>query len=112
MTRHLLCPCGEGIMLEIELFMPASFTNSFVNSKLIKLGRDPEIGERLNFLAPTDIVLSTMGDEGAYLVLDTAKSSVFRTMCLTERFVWIYAIMSPHHPESAICSRKNIDASP
>ncbi|GAB7351189.1 hypothetical protein MBLNU459_g1633t1 [Dothideomycetes sp. NU459] len=76
LMRHLPCPCEEGIMLDIDLFIPASFANSFVNRKLIGLGRDPEIAERMDFLAPTDIALSIMGDEGAYLVLDTAKNTL------------------------------------
>lgn len=75
LMRHLPCPCSEGIMLEVDLFVPESFANSFVDSKLIEFGRDPEIAERTFFLKPTDIALTIMGDEGAYLVLDTAKSS-------------------------------------
>lgn len=84
LMRHLPCPCEEGIMLELQLFIPASFANSFVNSKLIKLGRDPETAERLKFLAPTDVALSIMGDEQAYLVLDTAKRNALRTIRFIE----------------------------
>lgn len=62
-------------MFEYEMFMPNSFANSFVNSKLIELGRDPEMLERLDFLAPSHIGLSMMGDEGVWLVLDTARSN-------------------------------------
>lgn len=76
LMRHLPCPCSEGIMLEYDLFVPQSFANSFVDSKLIELGRDPEIAERTNYLKPTDIALTIMGDEGAYIVLDTAKSNL------------------------------------
>lgn len=74
LMRRLPCPCAEGIMLEHELFLPRSHANSFVDNNLIKLGRDPELGENLWFLAPAHIALSVMGDEGRYLVLDTAKS--------------------------------------
>lgn len=75
LMRRLPCPCAEGVMLGYQMFIPGSFANSFVNSKLIELGRDPEIAERLDFLAPAHIALSIMDDEGACLVLDTAKSS-------------------------------------
>jgi hypothetical protein len=74
LMRHLPCPFAEGVMLEHELFLPRSHANSFVDNKLIKLGRDPELGENLWFLAPAHIALFIMGDEGRYLVLDTAKS--------------------------------------
>lgn len=84
LTCHLPCPCDEGIMLETELFIPASFANSFVNSKLVRLGRDPEIGERLKFPAPTDLALSILGDEGANVVLDTAESGALGTICFIE----------------------------
>lgn len=73
--RRLPCPRAEGVMLGYQMFIPGSFANSFVNNKLIELGRDPEIAERLDFLAPEHIALSIMDDEGVYLVLDTARSS-------------------------------------
>ena len=75
LMQRLPCPSAEGTMLEYEMFMPNSFANSFVNSKLIELGRDPEMLERLDFLAPSHIGLSMMGDEGVWLVLDTARSN-------------------------------------
>lgn len=64
-------------MLEHDIFTPGSFANSFVNDRFIKLGRDPEIGERDNFLESTDVALSIMGDEGRFIVLDTEKSESF-----------------------------------
>ncbi|THY64583.1 hypothetical protein D6C97_02663 [Aureobasidium pullulans] len=76
LMQHLSCPCDEGIMLEHDIFIPGSFANSFVNDKLIKLGRDPEIGEREDFLKSTDVALSIMGDEGSFIVLDTEKNTI------------------------------------
>lgn len=72
--QHIPCPCGEGIMLEHELLIPGSHANSFVDEKLVEIWRDPEVGENKWFLKNTDVALSIMGDEGRYLVLDTAKS--------------------------------------
>lgn len=77
LMQHLPCPCDEGIMLEHDIFIPGSFANSFVNDRFVKLGRDPEIGEREDFLKSTDIALSIMGDEGSFIVLDTEKSESF-----------------------------------
>lgn len=74
LMQRLPCPSAEGTMLEHQMFIPNSFANSFVNTQLIELGRDPETGERSDFLAPSHIALSIMGDEGQCLVLDTAKS--------------------------------------
>ncbi|KEQ87306.1 hypothetical protein M438DRAFT_166593 [Aureobasidium pullulans EXF-150] len=76
LMQHLPCPRDEGIMLEHDIFIPGSFANSFVNDRFIKLGRDPEIGERDNFLKSTDIALSIMGDEGSFIVLDTEKNTI------------------------------------
>ncbi|THX32090.1 hypothetical protein D6D10_08219 [Aureobasidium pullulans] len=76
LMQHLPCPCDEGIILEHDIFIPGSFANSFVNDKLIKLGRDPEIGEREDFLKSTDVALSIMGDEGSFIVLDTEKNTI------------------------------------
>ncbi|THW92277.1 hypothetical protein D6D18_06366 [Aureobasidium pullulans] len=76
LMQHLPCPCDEGIMLEHDIFIPGSFANSFVNDRFIKLGRDPEIGEREDFLESTDIALSIMGDEGSFIVLDTEKNTI------------------------------------
>lgn len=61
-------------MLEHELLIPNSHANSFVDARLVELGRDPEVGEDKWVLKETDVALSIMGDEGTYLVLDTAKS--------------------------------------
>lgn len=80
LMRHIPCPCGEGIMFEHELLIPMSHANSFVDEKLIECCRDPEVGENKWFLKNTDVALSVMGDEGRYLVLDTAKSDSF--LCL------------------------------
>jgi hypothetical protein len=77
LMRRLPCPREEGVMLGYQMFIPGSFANSFVNNKLIELGRDPEIAERLDFLAPAHIALSIMDDEGACLVLDSARSSAY-----------------------------------
>ncbi|THX49253.1 hypothetical protein D6D11_05742 [Aureobasidium pullulans] len=76
LMQHLPCPCDEGIMLEHDIFIPGSFANSFVNDRFVKLGRDPEIGEREDFLKSTDIALSIMGDEGSFIVLDTEKNTI------------------------------------
>lgn len=74
LMRHIPCPVSEGIMLEHELLVPQSHANSFVDGKLIEVGRDPEVGEDKWFLKGTDVALSVMGDQGRYLVLDTDKS--------------------------------------
>ena len=83
LMRRLPCPSAEGTMTEYEMFILNSFANSFVNSKLIELGRDPEYFERLDFLAPSHIAMSIMGDEGVWLVLDTARSSAYFVVGLT-----------------------------
>jgi hypothetical protein len=88
LMQHLPCPRTEGVMLGYQMFIPGSFANSFVNSKLIKLGRDPEIAERLDFLAPAHIALSIMDDEGAYLVLDTVKSSAHPIAGFVDLLLW------------------------
>lgn len=77
LMRHLPCPQYEGIMLGFELFVPDSYANSFINTRLVRAGRDPEYGTRLDYLKPTDIALTIMGDEGSFLVLDTSKSNIF-----------------------------------
>jgi len=87
LMRRLPCPSAECTMLEYEMFMPNSFANSFVNSKLIELGRDPEMLERLDFLAPSHIGLSIMGDEGVWLVLDTARSNAQLSLDYTRLLV-------------------------
>ncbi|KAK6001129.1 hypothetical protein QM012_003212 [Aureobasidium pullulans] len=76
LMRHIPCPISEGLMLEHELLIPMSHANSFVDSNLIEVGRDPELGENKWFLKSTDVALSIMGDEGQYLVLDTAKNTL------------------------------------
>ncbi|KEQ65600.1 uncharacterized protein M437DRAFT_16834, partial [Aureobasidium melanogenum CBS 110374] len=76
LMQHIPCPCSEGLMLEHELLIPQSHANCFVDAKLVKLGRDPEVGENEWFLKATDVALSVMGDEGQYLVLDTEKNTL------------------------------------
>jgi hypothetical protein len=87
LMQRLPCPCAEGVMLGYQMFIPGSFANSFVNNKLIELGRDPEIAERLDFLDPAHIALSIMDDEGACLVLDTARSSAHLIVRFVESMV-------------------------
>lgn len=109
LMRRLPCPSAEGTMLEYEMFIPNSFANSFVDSKLIELGRDPEILERSDFLDPSHIALSIMGDEGAWLVLDTTRSNAHLSSGSTHLLVWTnensrYA--PGGHIRSSECSRR------
>jgi hypothetical protein len=74
LMKHIPCPIDEHVMLDYEFFIPNSHGNSFCSERLIRMGRDPEIGEREGWLKNTDVAITIMGDEGRYLVLDTAKS--------------------------------------
>lgn len=89
LMRRLPCPSAEGTMLEYEMFIPNSFANSFIDSKLIELGRDPEMLDRPGFLEPSHIALSVMGDEGAWLVVDTAKSNA--QLCIGSPYLLVPA---------------------
>jgi hypothetical protein len=74
LMKHIPCPIDEHVMLDHEFFLPNSHGNSFCSERLIRMNRDPEIQEREAWLQNTDIAITIMGDEGRYLVLDTAKS--------------------------------------
>lgn len=74
LMRHIPCPTNDHTMLGYEFLLPNSHANSFVNDRLIEDGRNTETFERLDYLLPTDIALTLMGDEGQNLVLDTSKS--------------------------------------
>jgi hypothetical protein len=74
LMKYLPCPIDEHVMLDHEFLLLNSYGNSFCSERLIRMGRDPEIGEREGWLQNTDIAITIMGDEGQYLVLDTAGS--------------------------------------
>lgn len=74
LMQHIPCPTSDHTMLGYEFLLPNSHANSFVNKRFVENGRDPEAFERLDYLLPTDIALTLMGDEGQNLVLDTSKS--------------------------------------
>lgn len=75
LMQHIPCPTTDHTMLGYDFLLPNSHANTFSNKRFVENSRDPETFERLDYLLPTDIALTVMGDEGQNLVLDTSKST-------------------------------------
>jgi hypothetical protein len=84
LMKHLPCPIDEQVMLDHEFLLPNSYGNSFCSERLIRMNRDPEIQERGAWLQNTDVAITIMGDQGRWLVLDTAKSEFCNLLLLVE----------------------------